>query len=337
MSIRDTADYYHIVLKRIPPKAEPSFESEEMQNRVWGGPWGVTNDVGTIRVCLVHRPGNEVKLMTEDKYDPSIEALIDDEEQWYFRSDKSPDLDRMQEEHDGLVRALRAEGIQVAYVSGSPRNPKAMFARDVGMVVKGGIVIGRMGPVGTRPGTGRRGEERYAMQKVVELGMPVLRTIHGTGLFEGGSFCWLDEHHVAVGLSYRQNEEGTRQLEEVLAVQGVEVIRIPLVGHSLHLDGCIVMVDYDLALVRLSRLPYWFLDRLGELGIRTVEVDPRDNTMTTNCLAVSPGNVLMCAGSDRTADKLDKLGVDVKFLPYDEIHKNGGGIHCSTLPLVREP
>ncbi len=336
MSLRHTPDYYHLVLKRIPPQAEPGFEDEAMQERVWGRRWGVRNDVGQIRLCLVHRPGPEIEIMAADKYDPKIEALIDDSEQWYFRSDRGASLQQMQAEHDGLVAALEEEGVEVVYMEGSPRDPKATFTRDVGIVIKGGIIISRMGPVGNAPGTGRRGEERFAMKQVVELGMPVVRTIHGTGLFEGGSFCWLDEKHAAVGMSYRQNEEGVRQIEEVLTVLGAEVIRIPLVGHSLHLDACIVMVDHDVALIRIARLPYWFLDTLAELGIRAVEVDPRDNNMTTNCLAVAPGKVIMCAGSDRTAEKFDNLGITVKQIPYDEIHKNGGGIHCSTLPLIRD-
>jgi len=29
-------------------------------------------------------------------------------------------------------------------------------------------------------------------------------------------------------------------------------------------------------------------------------------------------------------------GVEVITIPYDEIQKNGGGIHCSTIELVRE-
>ena len=60
MSLRDSGQYYHEVLKRIPPRALPAFEDEAMQERVWGRRWGVSNDVGTLRTVLVHRPGDEI-------------------------------------------------------------------------------------------------------------------------------------------------------------------------------------------------------------------------------------------------------------------------------------
>src|SRR5678815_3445598 len=83
MSLQDSGQYYHEVLKRIPPRDLPAFEDEAMQERVWGRRWGVYNDVGPLRTVLVHRPGDEIRIMTADRYDPSIEALIDDEAQWY--------------------------------------------------------------------------------------------------------------------------------------------------------------------------------------------------------------------------------------------------------------
>jgi N-dimethylarginine dimethylaminohydrolase len=336
MSVKDTVHYYHVVLEKIPPRACPAFEDDEMQRRVWGRRWGVFNDVGRLRTALLHRPGDELKVITEDKYDPAIEALIDEREQWYFRSDKPPDIGKMQEEHDTLAETLRANGVEVEYYDCAPRDPNAMFAKDTAIVVKGGIVICRMGPVGDDFGTGRRGEESFVARKVMELGMPILRTIHGEGLLEGGSFCFLDERHAAVGTSYRQNAAGVDQLRNVLTHQGVDLIEVPLVGHSLHIDGAIVMIDHDLALVDYSRLPYWFLDTLKGLGIEAVHVDPRDDHIAINCLALSPRRILMNTRGPRTAERLAGRGVDVIQIPFDECHKHGGSIHCATLALVRE-
>ncbi len=337
MSLKDSGQYYHEVLKRIPPQALPVFEDEAMQERVWGRRWGVYTDVGTLRLVLVHRPGDEIRLMTADRYDPTIEALIDDDAQWYWRGDRAPDLAKMQQEHDAMVAALRREGVEVVHVNGSPADPKAMYTRDNGVVVRGGVIVCRMGPVGTRPGTGRRGEEAYVTRALAGLGMPILRTIHGIGLFEGGSFALLDETTAVVGLSYRQNEEAARQIEEVLAVQGIRLIRVPLAGHALHIDGQIVMVDHGLALINLERTPYWFLDTLRELKIRWVEVHHADNPRVVNCLAVRPGKVLLAINNgDGTAGRLADHGVEVVPLDYAESQQNGGGIHCSTLPLIRD-
>jgi N-dimethylarginine dimethylaminohydrolase len=336
-SLKDTGQYYHEVLKRIPPRALPAFEDEAMQERVWGRRWGVVNDVGTLRMVAVHRPGDEIRIMTPERYDPRIEALIDDDAQWYWRGDRAPDLARMQREHDAMVAALRAEGVEVVMVDGAPTDPKAMFTRDNAIAVPGGLIVCRMGPVGTRPGTGRRGEEAYVARAMASIGMPILRTIHGSGLFEGGSFAFINETTAVSGLSFRQNEEGARQIEEVLAVLGVRLIRVPLAGHALHIDGQFVMVDHDLALINVERTPYWFLDTLRELKVRWVEVHHADNPRVANCLAVRPGKVFLAINNgETTAARLIDHGVQVVPLDYSECQQNGGGIHCSTLPLIRD-
>ncbi|MDR3331908.1 MAG: amidinotransferase [Synergistaceae bacterium] len=334
--MRDNSMYYHIVLARIPPKPFPPFEEEEMQHRVWGRVWGVYNDVGTIKTILMHRPGQELERITADKYDPSIDALIDDAEQWYFRSEQGPDIPGMQAEHDALVKIMRDNGVEVIFVEGNPKDPNAMFTRDMGMVVNGGIIISRMGPVGKEFGTGRRGEEAYITRKVAEIGMPILHTIHGGGLMEGGSFCFLTDKTAAIALSKRGNETAVKQVRNVLDIQGVDLMEIPLVGYSMHIDGAIVMVDHDKAIINIERLPYWFADKLQELGIQAIHADYRDAKLAVNCIALRPGKIIMDELAPWSAERLTAKGVEVITTAYKECRKHGGGIHCSTLPLVRE-
>jgi N-dimethylarginine dimethylaminohydrolase len=333
--LRNSEAYYHVVLERIPPRPTPAFEAAEMQTRVWGRQWGVGDDVGRLRMVALHRPGDEMRTIDPDKYDESIEALIDDREQWYWRDSVGPDIALMQHQHDALRAALEAEAVEIIEVGGSLGDVKAVFTRDQAIAVDGGAIICRMGPVGADPGYGRRGEEAYITRVIANLGMPILRTIHGAGLIEGGSFCFLNATTAALGLSFRQNEEGARQLEEVLRAQGVRLIRVPLVGHSLHLDGCIVMVDHDTALINLARLPYWFLDELKALGIEAIHCWPTEGH-AVNSLAVRPGRLLISDSCPYTTDRLNQAGVETIEIEYSEIRKNGGGIHCSTLPLVRE-
>jgi N-dimethylarginine dimethylaminohydrolase len=126
-------------------------------------------------------------------------------------------------------------------------------------------------------------------------------------------------------------------VEEVLKVQGAKLIRVPLTGYSLHIDGAIVMVDRDLALVNISRLPYWFLDTLNELHIRYVDIHHADNNMVINCLAIRPGKVVLAINNgEGTAERLRENGVEVIPIDYSECQNNGGSVHCSTLPLIRE-
>ncbi len=98
------------------------------------------------------------------------------------------------------------------------------------------------------------------------------------------------------------------------------------------------MSDADLALVDPERLPFPFLERLKAMGVRAIEIAPADSSWIVNCLAVSPGRIIMPEGaSNRTLDLLARHDVEMVTLPYDKMALNGGGIHCSTCPLVRDP
>ena len=44
----------------------------------------------------------------------------------------------------------------------------------------------------------------------------------------------------------------------------------------------------------------------------------------------------MCDGCPRTRELLERRGVTVVPIAYDEIQKGGGGVHCSTMELVRD-
>jgi N-dimethylarginine dimethylaminohydrolase len=95
------------------------------------------------------------------------------------------------------------------------------------------------------------------------------------------------------------------------------------------------MVDRDKALVDAAGLPYWFLERLRELGIEAIWRHP-DEDWAVNLLAIRPGKVLMPPECPYSAERLERRGIEVVPLPYDEIQKNGGSIHCSTIELRRD-
>ena len=325
---------YNMTIKTFPSHAEPAFESAEQQAEVWGGRWGCDNDVGTLRKVLMHRPGNELDIIDPAMRLEHLGSYGDAEGQsWYWRGDVIPTLGEQQAEHDALADVLRAEGVEVVYLNRcAPSRHKSVYTRDSCIAVKGGAIVTRLGP------KVRRGEEAPVTETLAAIGMPILRTIHGSGLMEGGSFVWLNAKTAVIGRSSRVNEEGTRQVEEVLNAQGVELLRVDLTGYRLHIDGALVMIDVDTAIVNPTQLPFWFLGRLAELGIRTIEVHPDDAAGAVNCLAVKPGRVIMQDGlSPYTADKLDKLGIEIVPLDYHKVYLGGGGIHCSTSPLLRDP
>jgi N-dimethylarginine dimethylaminohydrolase len=250
---------------------------------------------------------------------------------WYWKGRERPDITKVQAQHDGLTGALRAEGVEVIEIEDPlPHLTKTIYTRDTAVIVKGGAVLCRFGI------DYRRGEELPVMRTFAKIGMPILHSIHGTGLMEGGSFLWLNENTAAVSIGHRSNHEGARQLGEVLKTLGVELLCVDNTGYGLHIDGSLVMLLPDLAVAFVHELPWWFLDRLKQMGIHILDAVEQDGWQSVNCLAVSPGRVIMPAHAERSAEKLVKAGIEVIPIAYDEIPKGGGAIHCSTLPLVRD-
>jgi N-dimethylarginine dimethylaminohydrolase len=312
---------------------DPPFEDPAELVRHWGRAWGLDNDVGRIRSILMHRPGPEMAVVDPTKRIARIGSFGDIDKGWYFQSDTLPPLPEMQAQHDALVKALTAHGVEIHHMKGVDGGRlKSCYTRDPLIMVKGGAIVCRMGA------RIRRGEELAVTRTLAEIGVPVLRTLSGTALMEGGSFAWINPQTAVIGCGIRVNREGAEQVGEVLKRQGVELIVVDLVGYDIHIDGSFLMIDRDLALVDPFGLPYSFLERLKDLKIRTIEITPADNKWIINSLAVAPGELIMPEGAtNRTLDELAKHGVRWTVLPFDRMQLNGGGIHCSTTPLIRDP
>jgi N-dimethylarginine dimethylaminohydrolase len=98
------------------------------------------------------------------------------------------------------------------------------------------------------------------------------------------------------------------------------------------------MVDVDTAIINMNELPYVFIDYLKSRKMKLISAPPDDNAFSVNYLAVAPRRVIMHTSvSPRLVDKLDKSGITVLPVDYDCVELGGGGIHCSTAPLARDP
>jgi N-dimethylarginine dimethylaminohydrolase len=323
---------YNQTVKMFAAGAAPEFEDPSELEKYWGRAWGIDNDVGRMRAVLVHRPGDELKVVDPKQRIPEIGSYGNLEEGWYFQSDHVPPLAEMQAQHDGLVAALKAEGVEIFHVDGEPgKRLKSCYTRDPLIMVKGGAIVCRMGA------RIRRGEELAITRTLAKIGVPILRTLSGSALMEGGSFSWIDSKTAVIGCGIRVNREGAAQVGEVLKRQGVELIVTDLVGYDIHIDGAFLMVDRGLALVNPAGLSYSFIEELKARRIDTIEVEPSDYEWIVNSLAVAPRKLLIPeGGSNRILDQFARHKIEWKALPYNAMHLNGGGIHCSTTPLIRD-
>ena len=197
---------YTQTIKTFAAGAEPPFEDPTELMASWGKVWGIDNDVGKIRAILMHRPGPELNVVDPAKRLAEIGSFGDPAVGWYFQSDTPPDLPLMQRQHDGFVAALQAEGVEVHYMEGEAGNRlKQIYTRDPVIMVKGGAIVCRMGA------RIRRGEELAVTRTLAKIGIPILRTISGSGIMEGGSFAWLNEKTCAIGVGVRLFRSGVNK------------------------------------------------------------------------------------------------------------------------------
>jgi dimethylargininase len=266
---------------------------------------------------------------------PDEAFAVDDPELWHYTS--RPDLAIARQEHDELVATLRRAGAEVIeHNSPQPGRADAIFVFDPALVTDHGAIMLSMGK------DLRRGEEQVMAQCFADLGVPVLATLHGDARAEGGDLLWLDHDTLAVGLGFRTNAEGLRQLRAVLAPIGVTVIPVDLPYYTgpeacLHLLSLISLVDHDLAVVYPQLLAVSFYQELRRRDIRLIEAPEAEfATMGTNVLALAPGECLMLAGNPITQALLEAAGCEVLTYKGEEISlKAEGGPTCLTRPILR--
>ena len=246
-----------------------------------------------------------------------------------------PDLVRARDEYDRFVETLRRSVPDVRFLpADAGTGLDSIYVRDAACVAPRGIVLARMGKAL------RRGEPRAIGDFCASAGWPVLGEIRDPGTLEGGDVAWLDEKTVAVGHGYRTNAEGIRQLRELVAGDGCEVIEVPLPHWDgpddvFHLMSVLSPVDETKLLVYSRLLPVPFRRSLLDRGFTLLEVPEAEfATMGGNVLALAPGKCLALAGNPRTAALLEKAGIEVQTYGGEEISvKGAGGPTCLTRPF----
>ncbi len=290
------------------------------QMKDYWGEWGLNSEIGKLRAVLLRRPGSEIEGMeqTYKKY------------RWLAPMDPV----KAREEHDQLAQIYRDHGATVHYLEETGPYPNAIYMRDTVVMTPEGAIVSRMGI------DARRGEEKYVAKALANLDIPIIKTINGTGIFEGACLLWVDKESVLIGVGNRSNAEGVRQVEEELKNIGVtNICRIQVPFGNTHIDGAVNIADKDVAAIFPWHLPHEAAVFLMDRGFKLIECnwpEESEGTLAVNFVALEPGKVVMPSGNHRTKDKLEKAGVEVVEIDVTEILKGWGAIHCMTGQLSRD-
>ncbi len=285
-------------------------------------------DFGTLRSVLLKRPQEAFV----------SQATIDRQWETLHYTDR-PFLENAVREHLRFVELLESFGVSVHYLPPDDSvGLDSIYVRDASVVCDGGVVVCCMGKAA-------RETEPESQRVFLEgLGWPIAGTIRGEGRLEGGDVVWLGPKKLAVGLGYRTNSEGVRQLSEILDDTIDELLTVPLPhwrgpDNVFHLMSIFSPLDHDLALVYSPLLPVVFRAELLARSFELVDVpDAEFETMACNVLAVAPRHCIALAGNPETRRRLEAAGVEVHEYEGDDISiKGAGGPTCLTRPLTRDP
>ena len=212
----------------------------------------------------------------------------------------------------------------------------SIYCRDASIATDFGMIICNMGK------KGRIQEPKAQLETYLQNTVKILGEITFPGTLEGGDVAWLDQSTLAVGHTYRTNEEGIRQLKVLLLPKGIEVIVVELPHYKgkedvFHLMSILSPVDKNLAVVYSPLMPIKFRNQLLERGFQLIEVpDEEFESMGCNVLAVAPRDCVMVDGNPITKKLLEQAGCQVVAYKGNEISvKGGGGPTCLTRPLKR--
>ena len=248
-----------------------------------------------------------------------------------------PNFKKSLEEYAAFQTFFREKNISTCFF---PINKKtkidSIYCRDASIATDFGIIICNMGKQG-------RIHEPYAQLEAYKINnVNILGEIKFPGTLEGGDVAWLDQNTLAVGHTYRTNEEGISQLKGLLQPKGIEIIVVELPHYKgesdvFHLMSILSPVDKNLAVVYSPLMPIKFRNELLERGFQLVEVPEQEfDSMGCNVLAVAPRDCLMVAGNPITRKLLEDAGASVHIYEGNEISvKGGGGPTCLTRPIDR--
>jgi dimethylargininase len=283
--------------------------------------YGGQSMIAPLRRVLVKRP------------DPSF--AIKDFAKWHYSD--IPDLENAKKEHDALVDHIRNFGAEVIYHDIHQSGyADAIYVFDPVLITNHGAIILKMGK------KLRVGEEIALGRRLESLGIPILARLKGKARAEGGDLMWINEKTLAVGIGFRTNIEGLRQLANILSKFGISVVPVELPYYQgpnscLHLLSLISMVDNKLVVVYAPLLSVAFWQFLNDCGYTILEVPEEEfKTMGPNILALKPGLCLMLAGNSKIHKSLEQAGCHIITYQGNDISlKAEGGPTCLTLPILR--
>ncbi|MFZ0960385.1 MAG: arginine deiminase family protein [Terriglobia bacterium] len=229
-----------------------------------------------------------------------------------------PSYEKALDQHHGYCQALELCGLRVTVLEADLRHADSTFVEDTAVLTPTSAIL-------TRPGAPSRQGEVAEIHEPLGRFFPAIHQIRAPGTLEGGDICQA-ENHFFIGISERTNEEGGRQLAELLAHEGRTSSFVDIRGFEnvLHLkSGIAYLGDNHLVISEeLREHPHF-------RGYNLIGVNARES-YAANCLRIND-RVLVPEGFPRLRESIERLGYAVLALDMSEFEKMDGGLSCLSL------
>ena len=230
----------------------------------------------------------------------------------------SPDYDQMICDHHDYVEALMSAGVEVINLTALNKFPDGQFVEDTALCLPKAVVL-------MRPGApSRLGEVNEIAPKLRELFQDVYE-IDNPGHIEGGDIL-VTGKEILVGRSARTDENGVRQLSEIVTALGYVVREVFTPPDILHFKtDCSLLGPYEILSTKR-------LQDSGCFGGYSVINVADGEEAAANAIRVND-YVIMPAGFPSTKAILEEHGYKVKVINNTECAKLDGGMSCLSLRL----
>ncbi len=286
--------------------------------------WGIDNDYGVLRDVLLGKPD----------YYRWVEAgpLIGRTLENMHKTGVRFDFDLAQCQHAEMVRIYKETGVTCHYLDSDPVLHRNFFARDSSAMTPWGALICHMQL------KCRRADYHSVIKFYQENDIPIWQYATA-GHFEGGDFVILEPGTALIGYCGERSErEGSEQVAEFVRAEGWDVLVVPNPALFVHMDGLVVPLDEKLLVACLDALEDWVVDWLRDKGFDFVDVGFAEaRNLGVNLVALGNRKVLSMAGSVKLNQDMRDLGYEVFAPDMSMFTLGGGGVHCLSQALKRDP
>jgi len=204
------------------------------------------------------------------------------------------------QQHDMLKSKIMEFGSEVIDIPELANHPNSVFTRDTALSTPNGYIKLRLG-LDTR-----QGEEEWMSQVLDSISEPCVGEIKST------------------------NDEGVRQVSDLLCTMNYEVRTIFLPDSILHLDKAMMVVGPNRILYCGELIP----DE-GLKGFDAIEISC-DGLTTANIICLGDKEVIVERSNREVIRQLEVNGLIVHDLDLSEFVKGTGGPNCLIMPVERK-